>query len=495
MAQTLLYSGRPTGPTPEPVSLQPAGTGMGVKPVVLVVPASIRSHVLPSLYLADILSETYEVVYAVTNDTLAEIVTQNGYRVVRNSEWRVGYNQESGFLVSQKQKLTYRRLLKAYRTNELYAFRQRELYAVVDELRPAAVIIDLFACTDFWVLNPRRAEFSLLFFNPMPSTYRVAGFPTVSEGFWPAAQAEAQPKMPWTEQLIHWLRRPAVALMQETVRRHRQQLQVVAQSLPDFPVAPEATVTLLIANVPEIVLAPLAFEFSPAIRKPNQHYLGLCMREHRQDTELDPAFAAAWPQIKNRVREGQRLIYCSFGTYYQGPDRTLLTFIENLLDVVRELADVQLICSVNRLVIETVRAWHRQPGNVYFFSRVPQLPVLQQADVFITHGGFGSIKESIYYEVPMLVYPLDPHYDQPGNALKVAYHGLGLRGMFQHERRADLAGKLGQLLEEDTFKANIRRFKATCTEKSETILTLLTDTSALSDFRIRKSMSADVKSA
>ncbi|WP_345271505.1 glycosyltransferase [Nibrella viscosa] len=125
-----------------------------------------------------------------------------------------------------------------------------------------------------------------------------------------------------------------------------------------------------------------------------------------------------------------------------------------------QFENVQLICSVNRLVIETVRAWHQQPDHVHFFSRVPQLQVLQQANVFITHGGLGSVKESIYYEVPMLVYPLDPHYDQPGNALKVEHHGLGLRGVFHNERVTDLRTKLKRLLDDKSFKSRLRQFKA-----------------------------------
>jgi UDP:flavonoid glycosyltransferase YjiC (YdhE family) len=91
---------------------------------------------------------------------------------------------------------------------------------------------------------------------------------------------------------------------------------------------------------------------------------------------------------------------------------------------------------------------------------VPQLRVLAEADVFITHAGFGSIKEAIYYGVPMLAYPLDPHYDQNGNALKLEYHGLGLRGAFAHGRSNDLKVKLLRILEGDTFRAKIAEFKA-----------------------------------
>jgi len=63
----------------------------GNKDIVLFLSASIRSHVLPSLYLARLLSADYEVVYAVTNEVLAGLVTENGYRAIMNSGFRVGY--------------------------------------------------------------------------------------------------------------------------------------------------------------------------------------------------------------------------------------------------------------------------------------------------------------------------------------------------------------------------------------------------------------------
>jgi UDP:flavonoid glycosyltransferase YjiC (YdhE family) len=431
---------------------------------VLFLPASIRSHVLPSLYMAGLLAGEYEVVYAVTSDILAELVTANGYRAVRISGYRVGYQMEGRYIADQKQTPAYRRLLRAYRTDELYHARQKELYALVDELRPGAVFIDLFVCTDFWVLNPRRNEFKLLFFNPMPSTYRVPGYPGVSEGYWnraeevpPAAPQKKTNAMKWTD----WLRHPKAALMQHTIQRHRQRIQVLAQALPDYPLADDATVTQVIAQVPELLLAPLEFELSPEVRKPHQHYLCLCQVEDRHDTELDAAFAAEWPELLAHRLPGEKWIYCSFGTYHEGADATLLRFVTNLLDVVREWPGLRLICSVNRYLIETLRARDLIPANAHFYSRVPQLRVLAEADLFITHGGFGSIKESIYLGVPMLVYPLDPKYDQNGNALKVGHHGLGLRGLFAHERLEEVGRKVRVLLEEDSYRLRVQQWRET----------------------------------
>jgi len=45
--------------------------------------------------------------------------------------------------------------------------------------------------------------------------------------------------------------------------------------------------------------------------------------------------------------------------------------------------------------------------------------------MMITHGGASSVKECLYYGVPMIVIPLAE--DQYGNAARVVSHGLGVR--------------------------------------------------------------------
>jgi UDP:flavonoid glycosyltransferase YjiC (YdhE family) len=118
--------------------------------------------------------------------------------------------------------------------------------------------------------------------------------------------------------------------------------------------------------------------------------------------------------------------------------------------------------------------------NVHFFSKVPQLLVLKNADLHITHGGLGSIKESIYYQVPMLVYPLDLVYDQNGNGLKVEHHGLGLRGIFNQDKPPAITDKLTRLLEDKTFKDNIGKFNQDLSDKYPANFILSTITELIS---------------
>jgi MGT family glycosyltransferase len=63
------------------------------------------------------------------------------------------------------------------------------------------------------------------------------------------------------------------------------------------------------------------------------------------------------------------------------------------------------------------------PANVEPHAWLPHTAVLPYADVFVTHGGMGSIVEALYYGVPMVVVP---HSPEPRiNARRIAELGLG----------------------------------------------------------------------
>ncbi|UUZ95040.1 glycosyltransferase [Paenibacillus sp. P25] len=65
------------------------------------------------------------------------------------------------------------------------------------------------------------------------------------------------------------------------------------------------------------------------------------------------------------------------------------------------------------------------PANFIVRSYVPQLEVLQQAQLFITHGGMNSTSEGLFYGVPLIVFPQSA--DQPVIARRVAEAGAGIQ--------------------------------------------------------------------
>jgi MGT family glycosyltransferase len=65
------------------------------------------------------------------------------------------------------------------------------------------------------------------------------------------------------------------------------------------------------------------------------------------------------------------------------------------------------------------------PDNVEVRAFFPQLDVLRRADVFLSHAGMNSTMEALYFEVPLVAFPLQP--EQEANARRVEDLGLGRR--------------------------------------------------------------------
>jgi UDP:flavonoid glycosyltransferase YjiC (YdhE family) len=426
-----------------------------MKKSALIIPAQIKSHILPSFFLADILSKDYEVIYAVTNTTLIESVNKNGYKALQISKYKAGYAHEKRFLEDNGRKASFFSLVRCYLSNCLYWHRKKEIEELLNKVDPSIVIIDIYNSTDYIFLHSYHKKVKIFFFNPMPSTYKIEGYPIVSENNWLIGN-EVESKQ--HSRVFNILKFPKEYFLQWLLKEQFNYLLKLSK-LPSGHELVENKFFKAFNNVPEILLLPLEFELSPVIKKKYQHYLGLCQRENRVDTELDSTFENFWQQILEKKQQGKKIIYCSFGTFFEISSPLLVDFIEKILKAVKNISNTFLICSVNKYVIKTLCFKHKFIENIIFFSKVPQLKVLEIADLFITHGGLGGIKESIYYKVPMLVYPLDPHYDQSGNALKVEHHGIGLRGNFIYEQIPYMSAKIKKLLSDKKYKENVCNFR------------------------------------
>ena len=64
------------------------------------------------------------------------------------------------------------------------------------------------------------------------------------------------------------------------------------------------------------------------------------------------------------------------------------------------------------------------PPNFTVLPYAPQLEILSKASAFLTHCGMNSVNESIYYGVPMLLYPLQS--EERAVANRVAQLGMGV---------------------------------------------------------------------
>lgn len=101
----------------------------------------------------------------------------------------------------------------------------------------------------------------------------------------------------------------------------------------------------------------------------------------------------------DKIRKDQPLIYMSLGSQIYFQPRMFQTVIEALRD-----KPVQLIATVSELM--DTEELTELPDNVHLCRYTPQLEILKQSSLMISHGGANSIMEAMQAGVPVLISPI-----------------------------------------------------------------------------------------
>lgn len=199
-------------------------------------------------------------------------------------------------------------------------------------------------------------------------------------------------------------------------------------------------------NLPALSLHALEFDFP---HEPPEHvrYVGPMVL---RDRGVEPTDESERLDALLRQRgTGRKLIYAAFGsTFTAGPDlvrRLAKAAEEKPWDVVVSLGGTD------------PSPFGDLPSNVQVFRWVPQLRVLEHADVAVTHGGINTIDECVLHGVPMLVY-CGFETDMAGNTARVVHHGLGLAGD-PSDGAPEIRGHVERLLSEPGFRGTIEQFR------------------------------------
>ena len=99
------------------------------------------------------------------------------------------------------------------------------------------------------------------------------------------------------------------------------------------------------------------------------------------------------------------------------------------------------------------------PANVELGQMVPQLDILSQASVFITHAGMGGTGESIYYGVPMIAIP--QMAEQAVTAGQIEKLGLGIAFHGKNSVTSQsLKMAIETILQNDSYRETLQEFSA-----------------------------------
>jgi N-glycosyltransferase len=169
--------------------------------------------------------------------------------------------------------------------------------------------------------------------------------------------------------------------------------------LPPDPTGARATACLHVSLVPPA--------YQPARVPHARHYR---QTNPRQPDDALPGWLATEPP-------GRPLVLAAFGTLLP----LLGAFGDTLRAIVAGLGglDCTAVVAANTATVQDPGS---VPANVRLVERVPQPLVLECCDLFVTHGGFNSIREALRLGVPMVVVPwlTDSH----GNATRCADLGI-----------------------------------------------------------------------
>jgi UDP:flavonoid glycosyltransferase YjiC (YdhE family) len=432
---------------------------------VLMIPAPIRSHVLPSFYLAQLLQAQHQVVYATCDGELGQLVMENGYRLepLNVDRFALGFDPLATYN-RHKGKLTlsfFKEAILNGLQRKTFKTRQQALRQLIDKVNPSIVLLDVFSSTDFLILKPLYPHLQFAFFNPMLSTYNHGNMPTVTQGSF-------EKPLPVRRSLFghfKYYTSPTRLMAKLTGYDPVWQLNWVYKRYPvlqRYPRAKDNKTIRIFENIPEVILAPLELEFDSSVKRPHQVYAGLSIPKQRTDTLLDESFDIQFKAIlaEKQLKKAQ-LVYVSFGSYFSSGNeyKYIISFCLFLMKAFGNRAEYIFVVSVNERISEAVFKYLDKPDNFQFFKRVRQMQVLEHADAFVTHGGLGSVKEAVHYRVPMLVYPLDMTWDQPGNALKIQHHGIGIKGSFKEDGQAEIREKLTKLLTDTSYRRTIGQLR------------------------------------
>lgn len=129
---------------------------------------------------------------------------------------------------------------------------------------------------------------------------------------------------------------------------------------------------------------------------------------------VDGADRASHPALQALPPDGLRA-YVSLGTVFNGKPQVYATILEGL-----ERLGAHAVVSAGQS-LERLR--RRARPSAHLFAQVPQVAVLRQVDVVVTHGGNNTVQECLASGRPMVVLPFGS--DQRSNGERVERLGVG----------------------------------------------------------------------
>ena len=377
---------------------------------LLVISPDYASHLIPLAALGTAWRDAGERVVVASGDATAGIVESFGYE---RAPLQLGRGSNPGVIRAEQQadaeadslrgffSATRRGMVPtlAYQARERLVDlmwqpveKARSTLAVVDAVRPDAILVDHLAYgarLGLWAAGVPYADVVLGHPTALPVGDEVYGRPSV----WPRA---FRPDPDELAELDVLCRRVAARFTAEWNGAG-------AQLAPGIATVDDAFALhgpLVLYHYPELLADP---ERAPLL--PPHEYLGGSLRSEPADPEVDAWLADA----------AEPFVYVSFGSFLSVRGDVLRTVVAAL----RAAGVRAAVASGTTPVAELGEL----PAGWLVREYLPQVRLLREASVLVTHGGNNSVTEAVGTATPMLVLPFST--DQFAGAAAVERAGVG----------------------------------------------------------------------
>lgn len=197
---------------------------------------------------------------------------------------------------------------------------------------------------------------------------------------------------------------------------------------------------------PELVLGPALLDWD--VPGETRRYAGACLDLERRGR--DRLVGDNVDELLQELDEPP-LVYVSFGSYRFFKGRRAV--YRELLRFMASRQDLQMVLQIRDDECDGLDF----PDNVTTMDWAPQLDILSQASLFVTHGGLSSVKEGLVRGVPLLVIPF--YNDGFGNGARVEALSVGRVLQRRAVNQESLSQAFDALMTSETLATKIAKVK------------------------------------
>ena len=192
------------------------------------------------------------------------------------------------------------------------------------------------------------------------------------------------------------------------------------------------------ASIPQ---TPSAFDFESSHWPAQFHHTGPF-----HDGEGRKKVDFPWERLT-----GEPLIYASMGTILNGR----LDVFRTIVAALAKHKDLQLVLSIGDQI--DPQRIGPAPSNAIIVRQAPQLELLKQTSVCITHAGLNTVLESLAQGVPQVAIPVT--YDQPAVAARIGHKQTGVVVSLDKLTADHLSSLLDKVLTNNIYRDNARKLQ------------------------------------